>query len=74
VYLENFSAESWLDTARAERVTHAMVVPTMLARIVDAIDAGAAAPTSLRSLSYGGSRIALPVLEKALGSFHTPDS
>ena len=72
VYLENFSAESWLDTARAERVTHAMVVPTMLARIVDAIDAGAAAPTSLRSLSYGGSRIALPVLEKALGQFpHT---
>ena len=72
VYLENFSAESWLETARAERATHAMVVPTMLARIVDAIDTGTAAPTSLRSLSYGGSRIALPVLEKALGQFpHT---
>jgi acyl-CoA synthetase (AMP-forming)/AMP-acid ligase II len=41
-------------------------VPTMLARIVDAIEQGVPAPTTLRSLSYGGSKIATSVLERAL--------
>lgn len=66
VYLENFTPEVWLRTAAAEHVTHAMVVPTMLARIVDAIDAGEPAPTTLRSLSYGGAKTATSVLERAL--------
>lgn len=69
VYLDHFGAESWLAVARAEGVTHAMVVPTMLSRIVDAIDAGAEAPTTLRSLSYGGSKISPRVLERALARF-----
>ena len=34
-----FSAEDWLVTARDEQVTHAMLVPTMLARIVEAMEA-----------------------------------
>lgn len=71
VYLENFSAESWLRTTVEESITHAMVVPTMLSRIVDAIDEGAEPPTTLRTLSYGGSRVALPVLERALDALPT---
>jgi acyl-CoA synthetase (AMP-forming)/AMP-acid ligase II len=71
-YLEHFSAEAWLGAAIAHRVTHAMVVPTMLARIVDAIERGAPAPTTLRSLSYGGSKIASSVIERALAAF--PDT
>jgi len=70
VYLDAFTPEAWLDAVRRERATQAMVVPTMLARIVehlgDATDAGT--PT-LRSLSYGGSRMPLPVLERALELF-----
>ena len=38
VYLDSFSASVWLEKAATERVTHAMVVPTMLARIVEALD------------------------------------
>jgi acyl-CoA synthetase (AMP-forming)/AMP-acid ligase II len=72
VYLEHFDAETWLATARAEQITHAMVVPTMLSRIVDAIDAGHEAPTTLRSVSYGGSKISQRVLERALERF--PDT
>jgi acyl-CoA synthetase (AMP-forming)/AMP-acid ligase II len=34
VYLERFTAAGWVETASTERITHAMVVPTMLARIV----------------------------------------
>ena len=38
VQLASFSAEDWVETARAEKVTHAFVVPTMLARIVDVLE------------------------------------
>ena len=37
VQLPNFSADAWIDAARAERITTAFVVPTMLARIVAAL-------------------------------------
>jgi fatty-acyl-CoA synthase len=73
VPLPAFSAEAWLTTVAAERVTHAFVVPTMLARIVAAWDAGEAEPPrGLRSLSYGGARMPQPVLEAALR--HLPDT
>ena len=51
----------------AERITHAMVVPTMLDRILDAgRGAGRAASRSLRHLSYGGGRMPIPVIERAM--------
>jgi len=65
VYIDHFDADTWLKVARDEGVTHAMVVPTMLSRIVDAISAGNEPPTTLRSLSYGGSKISPRVLESA---------
>ena len=37
VYLRAFDPTVWLDTVRRERITNAMVVPTMLARIVEAV-------------------------------------
>jgi acyl-CoA synthetase (AMP-forming)/AMP-acid ligase II len=73
VPLAQFSPEAWLATARAEGVTHAFVVPTMLARIVAHLEAHPeAAPTTLRHLAYGGARMPLPVLERALALF--PDT
>ncbi|HEX4089720.1 MAG TPA: class I adenylate-forming enzyme family protein [Trebonia sp.] len=35
VYLESFTPEAWLASVRQERVTHALLVPTMLARLTD---------------------------------------
>jgi acyl-CoA synthetase (AMP-forming)/AMP-acid ligase II len=66
VQLPVFEAAAWLDVARTERITHAFVVPTMLARIVDALEAGAPAPPALRALAYGGGPMPRPVIERAL--------
>ncbi|MGY1503246.1 class I adenylate-forming enzyme family protein [Streptomyces sp. QTS52] len=73
VYQSAFGAPEWLATVRRERVTHALVVPTMLARIVAEVPDGttAQAPT-LRSLAYGGARAPRPVVERALRAF--PDT
>jgi acyl-CoA synthetase (AMP-forming)/AMP-acid ligase II len=69
VYLSAFDAGEWLETARRERVTHALVVPTMLARIVAEVPADDAGTPTLRSLAYGGARTPLPVVERALRIF-----
>jgi len=67
VQLANFSAEGWVDTARSEGATNAMVVPTMLVRIVDHLEAsGDADLPKLRAVSYGGGKMPLPVIEKAM--------
>ena len=66
VQLASFVAEDWVETAYAEQVTHAFVVPTMLARIVDALEAGGSGLPSLRALSYGGGKMPLPVIERAM--------
>jgi acyl-CoA synthetase (AMP-forming)/AMP-acid ligase II len=72
VYLAAFDPGAWLATVRAEAVTHALLVPTMLARVVAELrasgSASADAPT-LRSLAYGGARMPRPVLEDALRLF-----
>jgi acyl-CoA synthetase (AMP-forming)/AMP-acid ligase II len=67
VYLPQFSPEAWVETARREAVTHAMVVPTMLTRILDVLHAERQELPALRHLSYGGGRMPLPVIERAMG-------
>ncbi len=70
VALPQFDARSWLDLARQEHATHAFLVPTMLARIVSALEeSGEETPPTLQRLSYGGARIPTPVLERALDLF-----
>jgi acyl-CoA synthetase (AMP-forming)/AMP-acid ligase II len=67
VLLPAFTAEAWLETARRERITHAMVVPTMLARIVDALEREPGQkPPHLQAVSYGGGRMPQPVIERAM--------
>ncbi len=74
VYLDRFDPELWLDTVRREEITHAMVVPTMLARLGDALaDQTDAATPTLRSLSYGGSRTPATVLERIMDLFPSTD-
>jgi acyl-CoA synthetase (AMP-forming)/AMP-acid ligase II len=68
-YLDPFEPAAWLECVRQRHITQAMVVPTMLARIVAYLDGRDADVPSLRTLSYGGSRMPLPVLEAALARF-----
>jgi acyl-CoA synthetase (AMP-forming)/AMP-acid ligase II len=66
VYLPAFSPEGWVAAARDEAVTHAMVVPTMLGRILDVLEREGTTLPALRHLSYGGGRMPVPVIERAL--------
>lgn len=66
VYLPAFSAEEWVAVAAREKITHAMVVPTMLDRILDVLDQTGETLPSLRALSYGGGRMPEPVIARAL--------
>ena len=67
VQLPNFDADEWIELCREEGVTHAMVVPTMLSRIVERLEAegGGTIPT-LRAISYGGGKMPQPIIERAL--------
>ncbi|MGE2727364.1 class I adenylate-forming enzyme family protein [Mycolicibacterium pulveris] len=66
VYLRQFDAHQWVRLVRDEAVTTATVVPTMLDRIVSVLEAEPADLPTLRNLAYGGSKVALPLVRKAL--------
>ncbi|MEB3031914.1 class I adenylate-forming enzyme family protein [[Mycobacterium] nativiensis] len=66
VYLRRFSAAEWIRLVKAEAVTTATVVPTMLERIVSELEARPAPLPTLRNLAYGGSKVALPLVRRAL--------
>ncbi|WP_104182619.1 class I adenylate-forming enzyme family protein [Mycobacterium avium] len=72
VYLPNFDAREWVRLINAENVTTATVVPTMLDRIVTVLENGdpdTGGPIelpSLRNLAYGGSKVGLPLVRRAL--------
>jgi acyl-CoA synthetase (AMP-forming)/AMP-acid ligase II len=66
VYLPQFDAKEWVDVAQREQITHAMVVPTMLGRILDAVEASGTELPHLAHLSYGGGRMPMAVVERAM--------
>jgi acyl-CoA synthetase (AMP-forming)/AMP-acid ligase II len=66
VQLERFDPDAWVDTVRRESVTHAMVVPTMLRRILDVVEREGGGLPSLRSLAYGGGPMPRAVVERAM--------
>lgn len=70
--LEQFTPDGWLGLAREQRITHAMVVPTMLARIMDTDGLDRSVP-SLRALAYGGARMPVRVIETALRTWPRVD-
>jgi acyl-CoA synthetase (AMP-forming)/AMP-acid ligase II len=66
VYLPNFDAHAWVRLVNDERVTTATVVPTMLDRIVTVLETGEHQLAALRNLAYGGSKVGLPLVRRAL--------
>lgn len=75
VQLADFSAPAWLDLVERETVTSAFVVPTMLARIVDELEAGSGNwdLRTLRAIAYGGGHMPVSVIEQALDLFPAVD-
>ena len=73
VYLSQFDAAAWVDAVRQEGITNAMVVPTMLSRICDLLDADGGGLPSLRALSYGGARTPATVLQRVMAKLPDVD-
>jgi acyl-CoA synthetase (AMP-forming)/AMP-acid ligase II len=65
-YLAGFDAESWVRIVAEQAITHAMVVPTMLGRILDVLDRRGSDLASLRHLSYGGGRMPIDLVQRAM--------
>ncbi len=68
VYLPAFEPEAWVRTVGDESVTQAMVVPTMLGRVLDVAEAAGVDLGSLRHLSYGGGRMPVELIERAIAA------
>lgn len=66
VYLCKFGPREWAQLVRDERVTTATVVPTMLDRIITALEASPTDLPTLRTLAYGGSKVALPLVRRTI--------
>lgn len=70
VLLPAFAPEEWLRLIETEKVTNAFVVPTMLGRIIEDMDQGVRADiSSLRAIAYGGGKMPLELIKKALDRF-----
>jgi acyl-CoA synthetase (AMP-forming)/AMP-acid ligase II len=65
VQLPSFTPEGWIDLARAEKITNAFLVPTMLQRIVETADGSLDLP-NLRNVAYGGGKMPRETIEAAM--------
>jgi acyl-CoA synthetase (AMP-forming)/AMP-acid ligase II len=66
VYLRRFDPHEWIRLVGQENITTATVVPTMLDRIITALESAPADLPTLRNLAYGGAKVGLPLVRKAL--------
>jgi acyl-CoA synthetase (AMP-forming)/AMP-acid ligase II len=70
VQLARFAPDRWLEVAERSGTTNAFVVPTMLQRIVAEMEEnGTKPPSTLRALAYGGGKMPLPVIDRAMQIF-----
>jgi long-chain acyl-CoA synthetase len=72
ILVRDFVPAAVLDVLVRERVTNAVLVPTMLQRLTAVDGASDRDFTSLRSIAYGASPITTPVLKAALRTFRCP--
>lgn len=66
IQLPAFDPDEWVRVVAGEGVTHAMVVPTMLDRILGVLEKGHIALPALRHLSYGGGRMPVETISRAM--------
>jgi long-chain acyl-CoA synthetase len=71
VQLPNFDAAEWLSLCATENISNAFLVPTMLTRIIERLDAAQTAPQlpGLRAIAYGGGKMPQAVIERAMQLF-----
>jgi len=66
VLMSQFEVKEWLETVQREQATRAMLVPTMLKRIIDDPDFIKYDLTSLQVITYGAAPMPFEVINKAI--------
>ena len=69
VLLPQFSPAGWVEAVDKHGVTHSMVVPTMLKRIMEAPEFASFKGDSLRLITYGAAPMPFEVVRKAIDVF-----
>jgi acyl-CoA synthetase (AMP-forming)/AMP-acid ligase II len=67
--LPAFEPEAWIALAESEGATNAFVVPTMLSRIIEKLESRSADLSKLRAVAYGGGKMPLEIIARALELF-----
>ena len=70
VILPQFSPAGWIEAVDTYAVTHSMVVPTMLKRIMDAPEFAGFKGEALRLITYGAAPMPFEVVRKAIDVFN----
>jgi long-chain acyl-CoA synthetase len=70
VVLERFDPAAVFDAVARQRISHLMLVPTMMARLVEALEGGARADlSSLRRIHYGTAPTPVSLIRRAIAVF-----
>jgi acyl-CoA synthetase (AMP-forming)/AMP-acid ligase II len=72
VIMAQFEAGAWLQAVDDHEVTHAFLVPTMLARVLEHESFGHTSMEALQSVTYGAAPMPPAVIRRAIDAF--PDS
>ena len=66
VLMRQFEVKEWLETIQREKATRAMLVPTMLKRVIDDPDFSQCDLSSLKVVTYGAAPMPFEVINKAI--------
>lgn len=69
VVMSQFDADRWLELVEAHGVTHAFLVPTMLARVLESEKLASTDLSSLEALTYGAAPMPPAVIKRAIELF-----
>jgi acyl-CoA synthetase (AMP-forming)/AMP-acid ligase II len=66
IMMRQFEVNEWMDAVQRERINRAMLVPTMLKRVIDNPDFNKYDLSSLRVITYGAAPMPFEVIKKAI--------
>jgi len=66
VMMKQFEVKEWMEMIQREKATRAMLVPTMLKRVIDDPDFGKYDLSSIKVITYGAAQMPFEVISKAI--------
>ena len=72
VMMSQFEPDAWLDAVDTHNVTHAFLVPTMLAKVLESDKLASASLSTLEACTYGAAPMPPAVIKRAIDMF--PDT